>query len=465
MNSPVKLQPSVLIIFGITGDLAKRKVLPALYSLSRDRILHPDTRIVGISRKDITGDTILDSIRKSVELQGKPCEQAILDRLSQQLSTYRLDPLQGDDYAGLKKLLESYGRLDWLFYLAIPPQVYSPIIQLLGRYGLHLGHPDGQNLSRLLIEKPFGYDLDSAQQLAKNMNVVFKEQQIFRIDHYLAKETAQNILAFRRHNPVFASQWDGRHIRQIHVIAKEKIGIENRVNFYERVGAMRDLIQSHLLQLLALSAMDMPDQLDAQSVHAAKYRFLHSLIPPGTNAPIIQTVIRGQYAGYRKEVGNPESSTETFVSMVLKSRNRLWKNCRFQLTTGKALDRKSTLIQVYFGDQPSNILTFRLQPDEGIDVTFTIEHPGLNRALESVKMDFSYNQNTDSRDAYERVLVDALRNDHLLFATRQEVMTSWRLLQPVLNAWENNASDLVIYPNGSRGPDMTSFNRTQSLLN
>ena len=465
MNSPVKLPPSVLIIFGITGDLAQRKVLPALYNLSRDHILHPDTRVVGISRRDITSDTILDTIRQCVEQQGISCEPAILDRLRKQLSTCRLDPLKDTDYVNLKNLLESYGRLDWLFYLAIPPQVYSPIIRLLGRHKLNLGHPDGKNRSRLLIEKPFGYDLASALQLAKNTDAVFKEQQIFRIDHYLAKETAQNILAFRRHNPVFSSQWDGRHIRQIHVIAKEKIGIENRVNFYERVGAMRDLIQSHLLQLLALSAMDMPDQLDAESVHAAKYRFLRSLIPPGTNAPIVETVIRGQYSGYRQEVRNPESSTETFVSMVLRSRNRLWKNCRFQLTTGKALDRKSTLIQVYFGNQPSNILTFRLQPDEGIDVTFTIEHPGLNRALESVKMDFSYDQHSGSRDAYERVLVDALRNDHLLFATRQEVMASWRLLQPVLDTWENSASDLIVYPNGSRGPDMDSFNQTQSLLN
>ena len=343
--------------------------------------------------------------------------------------------------------------MDKLFYLSIPPQVYSPIIDKLGQHCLN-------HDSRLMIEKPFGFDVETAQLLISKTEKVFPEERIFRIDHYLAKETAQNILKFRKHNPVFSSQWDCKHIHKIHVIAKEKIGIENRVSFYEQVGAMRDLIQSHLMQLLALTAMEIPQELTSDEVHAAKHAFLESLIPPSNSGEeLFSQVVRGQYDNYRREVNNPHSNVETFVSLALRSRDPNWQDTIFQLTTGKSLDQKLTQIEVYFGAEDPNILTFRIQPDEGIDINLMIEQPGFIHNLRKVKMNFSYSQHfdNDSHDAYERVLVDAVRGDKMLFATKSEVMTSWHLLQPVLDAWAQSSSDLQFYASGSSGPSIAKL--------
>ena len=464
MDQPTNLKPSILIIFGITGDLAKRKVLPALYHLCKDNLLPEGTKIVGISRQHITKEEILETVNLCVSEVDNICDPDVINKLHSWISMHKLDPSNDDDYLHLKNYLseleaEAGNCLDRLFYLSIPPQVYAPIIEKLGQFGLNKGCEHSQAVARLLVEKPFGYDLASAELLISETEKVFSDDQVFRIDHYLAKDTAQNILKFRRHNPLFSSQWNDRQISSIHVIAKEKIGIENRVNFYETVGALRDLVQSHLLQLLALTALDMPKQLTSKQIHIAKNAFLESLIPPGAEQPMPLQVIRGQYDSYRQEVDNPESTTETFVSLGLSSQDPNWKNCRFQLTTGKSLDEKSTIIQLRFGNDDPNILSFRIQPDEGIDIDLLIEQPGFEYNLKKVKMNFSYSQDFNTNhDAYERVLVDAIRGDKLLFATKSEVMSSWRLLEPILDAWRQDSSDLVIYPSGSPGPSIASLN-------
>ena len=468
MSQNPKLKPSIIVIFGITGDLAKRKVLPALYHLSKDNLLPEGTKIVGISRRDMTTDKMLAAVNLCINETDGVCDQDVIERLRSWLSMVKLDPLDDADYEHLSSYLldiekQANQPLDRLFYLSIPPQVYGPIIQRLGKHGLNANRSTNQQTSqtRLLIEKPFGYDVTSAEQLISETERVFSEEQTYRIDHYLAKETAQNILKFRRHNPIFSSQWDSKHISKIHVIAKEKIGIENRVNFYEQVGALRDLVQSHLMQLLALTAMDVPDELTSDEVHAKKHLFLSSLIAPSAQKGIKTQVLRGQYDTYQEEVANPNSQVETFVSLVLKSNSPRWKDCVFQLTTGKSLDEKATIIQVFFGQEDPNVLTFRIQPDEGIDVSLLIEQPGFAHNLREVKMNFSYSTDFDtSHDAYERVLVDAIRGDKLLFATKSEVMTSWHLLQPILDFWQQDNQDLISYKSFSEGPKVDKLAET-----
>ena len=465
MVKPSALKPSILIVFGITGDLAKRKILPAIYQLCKEKMLPEGTKILGISRRDVSIDEFLDTVNLCVNEKDGICDPAVIERIRSCTGMFKLDPLNDQDYILLKEHLDNFERecgdcMERLFYLSIPPQVYGPIISKLGQHGLNLGCEHGQGVAKLMIEKPFGYDYDSAEILIRETEKVFKEEQIYRIDHFLAKETAQNILKFRRHNPVFSSQWNGRQIRRIHVIAKEQIGIENRVNFYERVGAMRDLIQSHLMQLLSLTALEMPDELNSDSIHAAKHEFMKSLLAPDLSVGITNQVIRGQYDSYKDEVENPHSYTETFVSMILRSNKPEWENCEFKLTTGKALDEKVTIIKVYFGDDDPNVLSFRIQPDEGIDIDLLIEQPGFVHNLQKVKMNFSYSQSFDTpHDAYERVLIDALRGDKLLFATKSEVMSSWRILQPILNEWVKTGDDLVIYKTGGKGPSIKRLDK------
>jgi len=460
MSQAPKLKPSIIIIFGITGDLAKRKILPALYNLCKNNMLSDQTKIIGISRRQVSIDEIIDTVSLCASEENNTCNPEVLAKLRTIINMFKLDPLSDSDYIALYNYLEQIEHetklnYDKLIYLSIPPQVYSPIIKKLGAHKLNQGLNNSQSVTRLLIEKPFGYDLKSAEQLIHDTEQVFSEQQIFRIDHYLAKETAQNILKFRKHNPLFAKQWNSEHISKIHVIAKEKIGIENRVNFYEQVGAMRDLVQSHLMQLLALTAMEIPTELTPDEVHAAKHAFLSSLVPPDPSHNIYHQVIRGQYDSYRQEVANDHSNTETFVSIALKSRQKQWQNTIFQLTTGKSLDEKVTQIKIYFGHEDPNVLTFRIQPDEGIDINILIEKPGFHHNLQDIKLNFSYSQEFDSNhEAYERVLVDAIRGDRLLFASKLEVIASWQILQPIFDAWQRDNQDLVLYKAGSVGPKL-----------
>lgn len=459
-----KLDPTILVIFGITGDLAKRKVLPALYHLLKDDLLPHPLEIIGTSRHELSVDELLKNVELCVLEADNICDPDALKKFRECVRMVKLDPIDDKDYASLGTIMDDIESkhgvcMNRLYYLSIPPQVSGQLIRHLGEQGLDTcrKHKNGSR-SRLLVEKPFGYDLVSAEGLINEIAKYFSEDQVFRIDHYLAKESAQNILTFRRFNPLFSSLWNNQHIRSITVLASEKIDIEGRADFYEHVGAMRDLVQSHLLQLLALIVMDLPEDLtDSDAIHWAKQAILLGIRPPKANE-VTKQVIRGQYAGYREEVGNPDSTTETFISVQLSIDSTVWNGVNIVLTTGKALKLKQTEITVCFGaDNEDNLnkLTFRVQPNEGIDVQLLVKKPGFDLQIQPAIMDFSYEATFDEHghpDAYERVLIDAIRGDHSLFATSQEVLASWHILQPILDSWQKDSSDLKTYAKGSNGP-------------
>ena len=461
-TSNLELQPAVLTVFGITGDLAQRKLLPALYHLAESGLLPPTFQIVGTTRRDVHPDDIIEKIRSAVEKTDKVVNEDTLKRLKKILRIVKMDITNATDYAALKKQLDaiedSLGQcLHRLFYLAIPSNVFGPVVQRLGEEDLNSGCQHGVTQSRLLIEKPFGFDLTSAEELITRLGESFKEEQVYRIDHYLAKEAVQNIMTLRFQNPLLKSVWNGDHISHILITAAESIGIEGRANFYEQTGALRDIIQSHLLQVLALIVMEQPKTNSAGAIHKARQIALEQIKPPHADDMVSETV-RAQYETYKKEVENTDSETETFAAIQLSSLAANWKDTPIFIRAGKQLAAKTTEVTLVFTDKKdtklTNYLTIRIQPNEGIVMDLTIKRPGYAHETEHVQMDFCYNDTIDAThpDAYERVLVDTLRGDKTLFATSDAVLASWRIVQPVLDAWQQNRSPLTSYKNGSWGP-------------
>lgn len=452
--------PTSLVIFGITGDLAKRKLLPAIYHLFKDGFMDEHTRIIGTSRHHIELDNFMKNLELCVLETDNVCDPAVVELFRSKLELLQLDPEDAGAYDQLRKHLDdiedSEGMcMNRLFYLSIPPSVYRPIVKRLGEHGLNGSCQHNKAASRLLVEKPFGRDIHTAQELIRETTEAFTEEQIFRIDHYLAKETAQNILTFRAYNPMFVDLWNNRHIRSIDITASEKIGIEGRAAFYEGLGALRDLVQSHLLQLLALVTIDLPEDLgDSEQLHDAR-----KLLLEATHART-DTAVRGQYKGYRQEVHNEHSATETYVSLQVEIRNERWQGTPITITTGKALAKKTTEVSLTFSHdgstQQPNVLTFRIQPDEGIGIRLQVKEPGFEHRIHAAAMDFRYHETFGpghhTPDAYERVLVDAIRGDRTLFASSDEVLASWRIIQPVLDQWQSSSDDLVSYAEDSGGP-------------
>lgn len=451
-------EPTIIVIFGITGDLAKRKLLPALYQLYKNNLVHEQTRILGLSRQSLTVDELMENVELCVLEKDNICDPAVLQEIRSKLHMSQLDPANPDEYDELLNTLNALEAqvgmcMNRLYYLSIPPQVFATVVRNLGEKGLNGSCQHGNAHTGLLVEKPFGYDLASAEELIRITTQQFKEEQILRIDHYLAKETAQNILAFRHYNPAFAQAWNDKDISQIIVRAYEKIGVEGRANFYDHVGALRDLIQSHLVQLLALVTLELPaDRSDGAALHRAKQALLESISPAD---PALAR--RAQYTSYREEVQKPDSQTETFVRLQLHISNERWNDTEVILETGKGMDRKTTEIIVTFADKgahTTNPLAFRLQPNEGIDIGLTVKKPGFDDMTQQVVMDFSYDKAFDGSthpDAYVRVLVDALRGDHALFATSEEVVASWHILQPILDAWQQDGAQIAHYDLGWNG--------------
>lgn len=466
MTQPPKhaigLEPTIIVIFGITGDLAQRKLLPALYHLVKDGLLHEKTIIVGTSRRNISADEILATIQPCILEKDGSCDDSVLDKLAKMLNIQTMNATNSNDYtkllSHLNSLEDTHGVcMNRLYYLSIPPQIFAPIVRHLGERNLNASCQHGIATTRLLVEKPFGYDLASAQELIEETGKHFSESQIFRIDHYLAKETAQNILTFRFENPLFQSVWGSNYIQSIDIIANEKIDIEGRASFYDHVGALRDLIQSHLLQLMALVTMERPTRMSSNAIHESKLQLFNETqtVPAGK---IAERAIRGQYAGFRDEVENQHSTTETFAAIKLFIKNKRWRNVPIRLQTGKALARKETSITLTFGTKDSgqtNVFTFNIQPDEGIGIKLLVKRPGFEHEMDVAAMDFRYSRTYDDHghpDAYERVLVDAVRGDHTLFATSAEILATWRIVEPVIQAWSQSDSDLHFYKKGSPGP-------------
>jgi glucose-6-phosphate 1-dehydrogenase len=454
-----ELEPAIIVIFGITGDLSQRYLLPSLYHLIKDGLLHEKTEIVGISRRSVTTEELLDKAQLCGEDKEKVCDPEALKAMHKHTTMFQMDLTSSGDYVALHQKLDAIEAengvcMNRLYYLSIPPQVYMPVIRLLGKEGLNTSCQHGRAMTRLLVEKPFGFNLKSAEDLIKETSEVFGEEQIFRIDHYLAKETVQNILTFRFKNPIFEALWSQQYIASITISAHEKIGIEGRADFYEPLGALRDFIQSHLLQVLAIVTMDKPDVFDSEYIHKAKQEVMQHIesIPADQLA---KRVIRGQYEGYREEVKNPESLTETYAAVTVYIDSPRWKGVPIRLSTGKALSERKTEVRISFHGseaEANNHLRFRIQPNEGIELDLVTKIPGFTDELQTTAMDFSYNHdfaNHGHPDAYERVLVDAVRGDHTLFATSEEVLASWRVLQPVVNEWAKQADDLVFYKPGT----------------
>jgi len=450
--------PTILVIFGITGDLAKRYLMPSLYNLFKQGLLHQKTEIVGISRRSIDLGELFNSVELCVNEANNTCDPAVIEHMRTRTRVHQLDMDSTEAFTGLRELLDDIEAeqglcMNRLYYLAIPPAAYAQVVGNMGAAGLNGSCQHGTAMTRLLVEKPFGHDLASAEKLIAATAENFQEEQVFRIDHYLAKETAQNILAFRFENPLFEAVWDARHITAIDIVASEKIGIEGRAAFYEQQGALRDFIQNHLLQMLAIVTMDKPATLDSDGVHAAKLRLLEA-VRPITAEQVSDQASRGQYEGYRHEAGNPDSFVETYARISTTIGTDRWQDVPVTICTGKALAEKRTTITITFADQATtgtNNLQFRIQPDEGIQIGLFAKKPGYDQALQPVTMDFSYNQNFEGAQpsAYERVLVDAIRGDRTLFAGSQEVLAAWRIVDAVVQAWTANGDGLQTYQPGT----------------
>ncbi|MFO0882504.1 MAG: glucose-6-phosphate dehydrogenase [Candidatus Saccharimonadales bacterium] len=456
-------KPTTIVIFGATGNLAQKKLIPALYHLFKGDLLPQECTIVCIARDPNANlELIVEKAEIALLHQEHDADEQVLDALKSRMRLHIMDSTNQDDFHHLREVLDGIDTEkgvahNRLFYLAIPPAIFQTVISCLGNAGLN--NEDNGRASRILVEKPFGTDLESAKQLVDHINLFFGEHQVYRIDHYLAKETAQNLLAFRYNNPLIEDLWGRQFIDHIQITAAETIDIEGRANFYEGMGAMRDLVQSHLLQLMALTMMEVPYPLNAENIHTEKQALLDAIRPIKPNH-IDEVAVRGQYNGYRDEVQNQNSTVETYAALHLEVSNSRWGGVPVLVRTGKALAEKMTEITVVFRDRSRrkvepNLLTIRIQPNEGIGIKLQAKRPGFTDDLQPVDMEFRYQTafKDVQPDAYERVLMDAIDGDQSLFATSSEVLRCWEILQPVLESWQIHGDDLKHYDKGTWGPD------------
>jgi glucose-6-phosphate 1-dehydrogenase len=473
--------PCAIILFGASGDLAKRKVIPAMYDLAQNNSLGERYAIIGFARTAMTEESFratLGEAAKTISEVG-PIDPAKWDAFASNLHYSQGDYADQNSYAQLAKRLAELdaGKQlggNRLFYLSTPPEVYSDIVEQLGRAGLaRPGNPG--SWARIIIEKPFGRDLASAKQLNKIVLNVFEEKQVYRIDHYLGKDTVQNLLVLRFGNGIFEPLWNRNYVDHVQITASETLGVERRGGFYETAGALRDMIQSHVLQLASLVAVEPPASFDATAVRNEKLKVLQSIRPFDLEM-VAQSVVRGQYspgkigdravAGYRDEPGvKTNSRTETFVAMRLLIDNWRWAGVPFYLRTGKRLAKRSTEILIQFRCAPHivfrkrevhpNRLVLNIQPDEGICISFGAKKPGTEMSIGTVAMDFSYHKafGGASRSAYATLLNDCLRGDATLFDRGDSVEAAWSLIEPILDVWSAAKTATVPeYPAGAWGP-------------
>jgi glucose-6-phosphate 1-dehydrogenase len=474
-------EPCAIILFGASGDLAKRKVIPAMYDLAQNNSLGERYTILGFARTPMTDDSFRSTIGEAAKTISEvgPIDPAKWDAFASNLHYCAGDYADNQSYEHLAQRLaeiDSEKRLggNRLFYLSTPPEVYPDIVEHLGRVGL--AHPATPNSwVRIIIEKPFGRDLASAKKLNKIVLKVFEEKQVYRIDHYLGKDTVQNLLVLRFGNGIFEPLWNRNYVDHVQITASETLGVERRGGFYETAGALRDMIQSHVLQLTSLVAVEPPASFDATAVRNEKLKVLQSIRPFDLEM-VAQSVIRGQYApgkiadksvtGYRAEPGvSSTSRTETFVSARLLIDNWRWAGVPFYLRTGKRLAKRTTEIMIQFRRAPHivfrerevqpNRLILNIQPDEGVCVSFGAKKPGTEMIIGNVAMNFSYREGFGgaSRSAYATLLNDCLRGDATLFDRGDTVEAAWSLIEPILDVWSAAKTATVPeYPSGSWGP-------------
>jgi glucose-6-phosphate 1-dehydrogenase len=471
--------PCAMVIFGVTGDLARKKVVPAIYDLANRGLLPPSFALVGFARRDWDDQRFADEIYQAVKEHSRtPFRQAIWDRLADGCRF-----VQGafDDDSAFDRLAETLNKLDAErgtggnhgFYLAIPPKSFPAVCEQLNRAGL--ARAEHGSWSRVVIEKPFGHDLESARELNKVVNSVFPEESVFRIDHYLGKETVQNIMALRFANQLFDPIWNSHYVDHVQITMAEDIGLGGRAGYYDGIGAARDVIQNHLMQLLALTAMEEPVSFQPKELQTEKIKVLSSI---QVAQPLEETTSRGQYSagwqggqyvvGLLEEEGfSKDSTTETFAAITLEVDTRRWAGVPFFLRTGKRLGRRVTEIALVFKRAPhlpfdatmtdelgANALVIRVQPDEGVTLRFGSKVPGSAMEVRDVNMDFSYGSAfaEESPEAYERLILDVLLGEPSLFPVNEEVELAWRILDPVLDFWAKQGRPEP-YEAGTWGPE------------
>ena len=470
-----------VVLFGASGDLAKRKVIPAMFDLARHNSLGPQYAIVGYARTPMNDESFRGSIGDAAKNMSEigPIDPKKWEEFASNLYYQPGEYGKPEDFVKLAqrlKELESEKKLagNRLFYLSTPPEVYKDIVEQLGKAGLARPTcPD--SWVRIIIEKPFGRDLASAKELNKIVLNVFEEHQVYRIDHYLGKDTVQNLLVLRFSNGIFEPLWNRNYVDHVQITAAETLGVERRGGFYETTGALRDMIQSHVLQLTSLVAVEPPASFDATAVRNEKLKVLQS-IRPFDLGMVAQSVVRGQYAsgqidgkpvpGYRSEPGvSPASRTETFVAAQVLIDNWRWAGVPFYLRTGKRMAKRTTEIVIQFKRAPhivfrerdveANRLVLNIQPDEGISVSFGAKKPGPDMAIGNVTMNFSYREGfgDGARSAYSTLLGDCVRGDATLFDRGDSVEAAWALVDPILDVWSAaKTANVPQYPSGSWGP-------------
>jgi glucose-6-phosphate 1-dehydrogenase len=476
------VEPCSIIIFGASGDLTSRKLVPALYHLCKEKQMPPEFRIIGVARREKTDASWRGELRSALDQfsRTKPVDDQVWQEFSQCIFYCEGDMDTAAAYEALKKQLASGSetlRRNLLFYLATSPSQFGQVVEQVHRAGL-LHKDDTEGWQRVVIEKPFGHDLDSARQLNRELTRFVREQQVFRIDHYLGKETVQNILMFRFSNAVFERLWHRESIDHFQITVSEKLGVGQRGGYYEEAGALRDMVQNHMLQVLSLVTMEPPVSLEAESIRDEKVKLLKSIRPLGSEDAARQ-VVRGQYfagtvdgeprPGYRQEPKvKPDSNVETYVALKLFIDNWRWSGVPFFLRTGKNLPLSTSEVRVQFRPTPHvlfaaecgeklnpNALTLRLQPNEGISLRFNGKVPGASTEVRPVRMHFSYDTEFGAYtpEAYERLLLEAMAGDATLFIRRDEVETAWQIVDGIRKAWAGKTlSNREFYAAGTWGP-------------
>ncbi|HEY2158218.1 MAG TPA: glucose-6-phosphate dehydrogenase [Isosphaeraceae bacterium] len=475
-------EPCAIVLFGATGDLTHRKLMPALFKLARAGHLPAESAIVGYARRDWDDETFREEVRKTLEKAVGDGFGDVWPQFAPRLffagGTFDDDAAYAKLKAKLEQIDATHGtKGNRLYYLAVAPEFFSTIVEHLGKAGLvadpHQDHP----WTRVVIEKPFGRDLKSARALSRDLSRVLDESQTYRIDHYLGKETVQNILALRFGNSMFEPVWNRRHVAHVQITVAEEVGMEGRGAYYDTSGAIRDMVQNHMMQLLCLVAMEPPVDLSADAVRDEKVKVLRAL-PHWTDQDVAANVVRAQYTGgsiqgkevhgYLQEKGiPPNSQTDTFVALRLTLNTWRWADVPFYFRTGKRLPKRATEIAIQFKTPPTalfeadtegaggaNLLILRIQPNEGVSLAFQAKVPGSRRRLQEVRMDFRYGTAFASPppEAYERLLLDVMLGDPSLFTRTDEVDNSWRFVDQILSAWSRGVAPPVAYPAGTWGP-------------
>jgi glucose-6-phosphate 1-dehydrogenase len=460
--------PFTLVIFGASGDLTRRKLVPAVYSLFREGLLPESFAIVGFARREKSDDVFRTEMREAVTSFARRglCDDACWERFASRLLYH-----QGgyDDAAAFKSLRERLGaERNCLFYFATPPDVMPTLVSRLQEAGFAEAGGVEQPWSRIIVEKPFGHDLASARALNAHVQAAFDESQVYRIDHYLGKETTQNLLVFRFANALFEPLWNQKYVDHVQIAVAETVTVEERGGYYDQAGALRDMVQNHMMHLLCLVGMEAPNHMGAHSVRDEKVKVLQALRPMPEACPP-EGVVRGQYAGYRSEPGvDPQSTTETFVALKAHIDNWRWSGVPFYLRHGKGMPARITEVSIHFkpvpqvlfnappyGPMTPNILAIRIQPNEGISLQFQVKRPGAGIRVEPFRMDFGYADafGGEPPAAYERLLLDAALGDPTLFTRSDEVEASWAFLQPIIEGCVASPQrQLPQYAVGSWGP-------------